>query len=155
MDTGRINYILREYKQYVGAFPSNRLPTVQVRPYCLIVNTDPEGEKGEHWNAIYIDEKNHGEFFDPYGYSPLVYDIHKYMVTTCASWTYNTIQFQSLKPTSVSCGHICVLYLLIKIQKGTLHQFYKIYTKFRINDKNVMNIIQNMEYIYKLYKLFY
>lgn len=146
---------MKEYRQYVGTFPSNRLPAVNKRPYCLIVNTDPEHKSGEHWNAIYINEQNHGEFFDPYGFKPLVPEIYKYLHSTCSSWTYNNIQFQSLKPTSVSCGHICVLYLLIKIQNGSLYHFYRLYKKFKINDKTVMNIIHNIEYIYKLYKLFY
>ena len=55
-----LNYLAREdpefKKVYCGVFPANKLPPVtiwRVFSDACIVNTDPAGEPGEHWLAIW------------------------------------------------------------------------------------------------------
>lgn len=56
-------------KYFRGVFPADKLPPVQKgRPYtdAYIVNTDPAGETGEHWLAIWT-RRGECEVFVGYG----------------------------------------------------------------------------------------
>ena len=67
-----LNHLAREdheLKHYFrGVFPADKLPTVpkwRVGSDAYIVNTDPAGETGEHWLAIWK-HKRICEVFDSY-----------------------------------------------------------------------------------------
>ena len=52
-----------------GVFQRGRIKTL-ITPSAYVINTDPHNKKGEHWTAVYIDKKEEGHYFDPYGFPP-------------------------------------------------------------------------------------
>ena len=59
---------LKKKKTFRGVFPADKLPTVpywRVFSDAYIVNTDPTGEPGEHWLAIWTRNRV-CEVFDSY-----------------------------------------------------------------------------------------
>ena len=68
-----LNHLARQdpdlNKVFRGVFPADKLPTVprtRVLSDAYIVNTDPEGQPGEHWLAIWTRNRV-CEVFDSYG----------------------------------------------------------------------------------------
>ncbi len=54
-----------------GVYSINNInKTPNTYPLYIICNTAPHWTKGEHWIAIYIRNKQHGEFFYSYGRKP-------------------------------------------------------------------------------------
>ena len=75
MNTVQLIYALQHdkitCKQFVGVFPSDRLPKkMEHYPCGFIANTDPSAKPGTHWVAFYFPSKSEAEFFDSYGYPP-------------------------------------------------------------------------------------
>ena len=95
--------------QFLGVYSCDTLPDGDVRG-LLVCNTDPHDQPGEHWVAMYFDEKR-GEYFDSFGRPPpkLFKD---YMNRHCKRWTFNERQLQSV--CSRFCGHYCVYYCLLR-----------------------------------------
>jgi hypothetical protein len=56
-------------RYFLGVFPRDKVPRITKYPSSLIVNTDKQGERGEHWLAIYVDKYKNCEFFDSFGLS--------------------------------------------------------------------------------------
>lgn len=55
----------------------NRLPKYIKYPSAYVINTHNHNQPGEHWLAIYFDNKRNCEFFDSYGLSPNFYNFEK------------------------------------------------------------------------------
>lgn len=54
---------------FLGVFAANRIPkTPKWKPYCYIVNNQPDTKRGQHWLAVYVN--HHVEFFDPLNLRP-------------------------------------------------------------------------------------
>ena len=61
--------------RWLGVFSRDELPDVtrKIRPWCLILNTDPKSQSGTHWLALYAPLSGGIELFDSFGYSPSMY----------------------------------------------------------------------------------
>ncbi|KAL3076222.1 hypothetical protein niasHT_038359 [Heterodera trifolii] len=60
--------------KFIGVFPSDRIPKrVSKFPHCMVVNTDKEGTRGEHWVACYALSHRRVEYFDSLGEHPNPY----------------------------------------------------------------------------------
>jgi hypothetical protein len=82
------------------------------QPMALIVNTDPDVEGvGEHWVAIYADEKT-VEYFDSYGQPPIRVGFYRLLNHLGKKWERNTRCVQQL--FSSTCGHYCLYYLVLR-----------------------------------------
>ena len=57
-------------KIFLGVFARDELPLKVKYPSCLIFNTAPRVNKGEHWLALHYNEKGFCNFFDSYGKDP-------------------------------------------------------------------------------------
>jgi hypothetical protein len=91
-----------------GVYSSDTLPN---NVHGLIVcNTDPHDRPGEHWVAMYVDEKC-GEFFDSFGRPPTRV-FKDFMNSNCKRWIFNDRQLQSI--CSRFCGHYCVYYCILR-----------------------------------------
>ncbi|KAL3105582.1 hypothetical protein niasHT_021205 [Heterodera trifolii] len=60
--------------KFIGVYPSNKIPLVLERqkrlrryPHCMVLNTDKEGTRGEHWVACYVPSATQIEYFDSLG----------------------------------------------------------------------------------------
>ena len=64
-----INYIRPRCKNFVGVFSSDDLPSDLLElPCCLIANLSKRNQKGSHFVAMHIDEKNQLYYFDSFGF---------------------------------------------------------------------------------------
>ena len=70
MDTVQILKILKKVMgpNFIGGFPSDKLPEPKQKPFGMVVNLDPSTKPGSHWVAIYVSEFNVSEYFDSYGF---------------------------------------------------------------------------------------
>lgn len=104
--------------KFCGVYASDTLPTtIEHFPCGLIVNTDPQTEKGAHWLAMYFPSKERGEFFDSYGNPPDFYreNFETFLDKQSRSWKYNHRSLQSLN--SSTCGQFC-LYFIMNRNRG-------------------------------------
>jgi hypothetical protein len=109
MDTVQILCTLRDVGSFLDVFPSDRLPQSITRTCTLIVNADPNTERGSHWLAIrFLPKSASAYYFDSYGLAPLVPSILAFIRRNCATWDYNRRQLQGL--TSDVCGKYCCLF---------------------------------------------
>ena len=116
LDTIQLYKILKQDKCtrhiFLGVFPRDQLPRKPRYPSCFIINTDRSTSPGQHWLAFYYDMNGKCEFFDSFGLHPSAYRLKTYIDQTSRGWTYNSIQYQSIK--TKTCGYFSFLYLLFK-----------------------------------------
>jgi len=109
MNTIQIERILKGVDNFQGVFSVDTLPS---HPRLLVCNTEPSSKPGEHWIAIYVDERTgRGEYFDSFGRPPRG-DFEDYMNRHCTAWIYNRKQLQSV--VSSFCGYYCCFYCMCK-----------------------------------------
>ena len=138
---------LRRY--FHGTHPANKLPHNPVKRVSTgyIVNTDPAGEPGEHWLAIWTKE-NVCEVFDSYGLPLSTYsnpDLQRWF----AQWKYvvqNQDTLQAL--ASQTCGHYALMYLKNRARGYTMQEFL---SQWR-GDNLVLNDYRVTQEIRKLIK---
>ena len=99
---------------FEGVYPADRLPRQVSWPCCMIINTDPADEQGEHWVAVYIDGAGVGVYFDSFGRAP-PRTFGSFLHRNTVELTYNSKVLQSVY--SYTCGYYC-LYFLIKAVSG-------------------------------------
>ena len=128
-------YLKRVFR---GVYPEDRLPPKpsHTTRNAYIVNTDPLGEPGEHWLALWC-ENNECEFFDSYGLPIAFYDIRE-VKTWLEQWKTVWRSDKSLQAfNSNACGHYALLYLKAKSRGQSLEEFLSKYTEgdFVDNDR--------------------
>lgn len=115
MNTHEINQILRKLKPFVGTFACDSCPSVKKRPAGLVINTDPTNEKGEHWVALWLLENGTGEYFDSFGFPPLVPEIQTYINMECPQgFKYNNKTLQH--PMTNTCGPFSIAFIIAKTE---------------------------------------
>jgi nitrogenase subunit NifH len=59
MDSTQIEEILNDIlgDVFCGVFASDMIPQMSKYPAAIVCNTDPHDKPGQHWIAMYIDEK--------------------------------------------------------------------------------------------------
>ena len=124
---------------FVGVFPENRLPDKPSKTgarAAYIVNTDPEGEPGTHWLAMWK-EGGTCEVFDSYGLPLDVYgvdNILEWLNEHCPDAVRSNKTLQAMN--SRACGHYAILYLKAKVQGKSMETFLNEFsaTDFVLND---------------------
>jgi hypothetical protein len=129
-------------KIYAGVFAFDELPDQLNYPACLIVNTKPRTQFGEHWLGIFYDKDKNGEFFDSYGMHPSYYRLKSYMDKTATKWTHNKRRIQGF---SSYCGYYSLLYLLFRARLKSQLFFSYFTTNFFLNDKKVKILINKFK----------
>lgn len=144
LNTRQLVEIIRkdcELKSFLGVYARDQLPLVFSYPACLIVNTDNADQSGEHWLAIYYNEKKEADFFDSYGSHPISFGLDTYMNRTSSSWNWNSHQLQSME--SRICGYYCVLFLMYRARGLSLAHFIKRFKdNSNINDLVLLNLLK-------------
>lgn len=131
---GDIGFILRNDPHvspiFAGfAFPDNA-PEIKTFPAIAIINTDLSTGPGEHWCAAFVDSSKHCEYFDPLGVPPndasLKFNLTPLLQSFCDTLTFIPIPVQT--PGTVSCGHHCIYFCLLRARgfslKTILNHFY-------------------------------
>ena len=130
---------LKNLDSFIDVVPCDRIPQLNKFPASLIINTDKHDEKGEHWVAIYISNRNIGYYFDSYGLPPLNREIEVFLNQYTNGWKYNSQTIQGLNSTK--CGQFSVLFILLKTIGFTFQQITNLFTNdFYKNDIIVQKI---------------
>lgn len=144
MNTQEINKILKNVMNhcFVGTFLCDQLPRIDERPAAVIINTDTSTKLGEHWVAAFIFRDGSGEYFDPYGFSPLQKEILDFMnLNTPLGWGINTNTIQSLDSTN--CGRFCIIYVALRCKGKSSCQIIHMFSEnLNKNDKIVNNFFK-------------
>jgi hypothetical protein len=132
LKTSEIYNKLKKFKNFLGCFASDQLPTPNVPTYGFVVNLDPHDKPGSHWVAIYV-SNGIGEYFDPFGLPPLSVEIIEFLEKYTKQATYVTTPIQSM--TSRKCGGFCILYLYFKFHgKSTANFIWEFSNTLSEND---------------------
>lgn len=132
---------------FQGVFPADQLPRhpSHTTRAAYIVNTDPAGEPGQHWLALWT-EKNECEVFDSYGLPLHVYmnpDLHAWW----AQWKYLTRSDQTIQALdSQTCGHYVLMFLKAKARGCTFQEFLSRWNGYNlvINDRRVAQDLKRL-----------
>lgn len=141
MNTIELNQFLYKFpinKIFKGVFASDCLPLNVKLPFACIINLSTSKQIGSHWVSLYIDENHHCEYMDSYGLKPKIKYIIYFIKMHSKTLSINNIQLQHV--ASNTCGKYAAIFLLYKINGGTLHNFTKLFSKNTfINDLSINN----------------
>lgn len=141
MNTLEIKKILKKIKCSTDVFCLDALPTqIHRKPFGIILNTDRCHEPGEHWVAIWLSQDETGEYFDSFGFPPLLPEISTFLDNICANgWIYNCVQIQSYSAST--CGLYSISYLQNKCNGKSLNEFISVYSQSpEDNDLKISNM---------------
>lgn len=130
MNTLEIEETLRHIPEFLGAFPSNELPSIKTYPSALVINIDPSWKAGSHWVACYLASKNHGQFYDPLGEKPIP-SIKKFLQRNCNKIQHLAFPVQSRLVTSIACGDHCVVFICLRHADVPLDSIIRIFSRDR------------------------
>lgn len=145
MNTVELNNLVHQdpimKRQFLGVYASDKLPvTVNLKPSFMIINTDPSYKPGEHWVAIHFNVHNEAEYFDSYGFEPLVSDIANFISLQSSNYHINKQQLQSYY--SEVCGMYCILYSYYKCRHMQLKDVQNLFSSdLVLNDSIVCEFI--------------
>lgn len=151
METGELEWLMRDEPQFIGVFAADTLPKPErlamlaTAPYCAIVNTDPMRRPGEHWLALFFTSPFSFEFFDSYALPLQLYiSISRVLLSGGAAECTHSMPFAIQHPNSDFCGHYCVYFLKQRLSsQQSFKQFHNSFstTNLRANDKLVSRIL--------------
>ena len=145
-----LNYLAkddRELKPYFrGVFPADQLPPVsKKRVNAYIVNTDPAGEPGEHWLAIWT-QGHTCEVFDSFGLP-----LSSYSNPTLQAWFHQWPEILSNEQPlqamdSFTCGHYALFFLKAKARHASFQDFLAEWHGHNLvlNDRRVAEQLQRL-----------
>ena len=119
---------------FKGVFPRDHLPNKIQYSTAFIINTHPSYKRGEHWLAVYYDDKGKCTFFDSFGLHPSFYRLEGFLNKTSNEWEYNKQQLQSV--SSMACGYYCIYFILLVCRSFKLKDIIDLFSKkdFDLND---------------------
>jgi hypothetical protein len=138
MNSLEIFSYLKQYKNFYGVYPRDKLP--KIKNGTIVVNTDKSTEPGEHWVAITLCDQRPSEYFDSFGLPPLHREIIVFLNKKRTGWIYNKAILQSMNSTT--CGNYCVLYASLRCRGCKFNEILTLFTtNTQLNDKVVAEIV--------------
>lgn len=122
LTTSEIEARLRGVRYFKGVFACDRLPIRIQAPATLVINTDPAADPGEHWVSVHVRRDYRVDYFDPFGFPPLIPEIQAFAYRN--GWSgqrYNTVTLQDAS-TSL-CGDYCIAFVQAVAQGEELPDF--------------------------------
>lgn len=148
MNTQELAYYLLKYKNNKvlnGVFASDKLPSNIKLPFGCIVNLAESNLPGSHWCSIFIDEFGTLEWMDSYGFKPNSHRILHFIKMHSKNVIYNKVQLQHI--SSNTCGKYALVFLIHKLNGGTLSGFTKLFSKNTyINDILINNYFKYISF---------
>ena len=125
--------------RWLGVFARDELPDLnrEIRPWCLILNTDPKDQPGTHWLALYAPSARSIELFDSFGFSPSIYSLD------FLNPLHSSYSLQS--PSTSVCGHYCIVYIYLRSQNYSLYDIVDMLTDISNRDEWLKQYIYNMQ----------
>jgi len=145
-----------KFKNFLGVFPSDKLPNKMPENSFLIANYSKSNQNGTHWIAISGLNSNKVEYFDSYGFDPddenlilstqskFIEYIKKHMKKN-GKYYINPLELQSLEADT--CGEYAVKFLLdgMPQEKDKINKKWDKYinsVSSKENDKNIKQEIK-------------
>ena len=146
MNTTEIERFLANDKRtayhFRGVYACDKLPLDAPTSSLYICNTDHSYSPGEHWIAIYIDDKRRAEFFDSFGMHPTVWHFESFLNRNSKSWTCNITRVQNL--FSNACGYHCIFYGVHRCSGFDMNAIINMFTiDTAYNDAVVKQFVHN------------
>ena len=125
--------------RWLGVFARDELPELfrEIRPWCLILNTDPKNQPGTHWLALYAPIAGGIELFDSFGLSPRIYSLD-FLDSLHLSFSLQS-------PSSSVCGHYCIVYIYLRSRNNSLSDIVNLLVTISSRDLWVKQYIQNLQ----------
>lgn len=128
MSTSDINAELKNTRFFLGTFPCDKWPLVTSLPATVVFNTDPASECGEHWVSVHVRADHVVEYFDSFGFPPLIQETQQFIAKNAKrGLLYNTQTLQS--PYDVTCGQFAISFIRHVAAGGKLQSFLASYKK--------------------------
>lgn len=105
-----INEFLIGETNFIGCFPSDKIPKITKYPCSLIINSEKSTHPGSHWLSVFLDEE-FSLYFDSFGLPVLENDIFYFLKENSCSKNviFNKLCIQDIE--SVSCGLFCISFI--------------------------------------------
>lgn len=136
------NEIIR--KAFYGLYPIDELPkSIPHLPIFLVVNTHTHNLQGQHWKAIYIDEKRRGEIFDSLA-QPTSNLLNRWMNRFTRKWTTNRKVYQHANSTT--CGAYTLYFILKRLNYPSLDSFTQTFSHSRnVNERCIRRFYESLK----------
>lgn len=124
METDQINRNLSHIPFFLGTFGWDELETKYAvkRPFAIVINTDRISQRGEHWTAVFGPEDGEPEYFDSFGFPPLIQKVQEFMDVNCKKkWIFSNNSIQH--PDTTSCGRYCIEFILHRSKGSSFKNF--------------------------------
>ena len=97
-----VSRLVDEVRWY-GVFARDELPDFasEIRPWCLILNTDPKDQPENHWLVLYAHLSGDIELFDSFNFSSSMYSLN------FLDPLHSSCSLQS--PSTSVCGHYFIV----------------------------------------------
>ena len=125
--------------RWLGLFARDELPdlTREIRPWCLILNTDSKDQPGTYWLALYAPLARSIELFDSFSFSPSMYSLD------FINPLHSSYSLQS--PSTSVCGHYCIVYIYLRTHNYLLYDIVDMLTDISNRDEWLKQYIYNMQ----------
>ena len=112
---------------FSGVYAADQLPLKVPRPSLCVANTDIASRRGVHSVGFYLPKHGPCEYFDSYGFKPLVKYHFDFIKRNGARWIHNSQDLQALGTTV--CGQYCIVYLMYRARGYTMTEFLSNFSK--------------------------
>ena len=125
--------------RWLRVFALDELPKLSrvIRPWCLILNTDPKNQPGTHWLAVYAPIAGGIKLFDSFGMSLRIYSLD------ILDPLHSSFFLQS--PSSAVCDRYCIVYIYLRSHNNSLSDIVNLLIKISSRDLWVKQNIQNLQ----------
>ena len=128
---------------WLGVFAHDELPDLnrEIRPWCLILNTDPKDQHGTHLLELYAPSARSIELYDSFCFSPSMNSLD---FLDCLHSSY------SLKSPSTSvCGQYCIVYTYLRSHNYTLYDIVDLLTDISNRDEWLNSIFTICKFVFE------
>ena len=137
-ETDEIWSFLQKKKSFMGCFPSDKIPPICSFPATMIINTADSSSAGEHWVALYMEEKL-CLYFDSFGLPVLESDIRNFLSRYYSNYVYNKIAIQDV--TSKACGLFSIAFVKSVYSVKSYFNFIQQFDANKNNDYTLLQFI--------------
>ena len=147
--TKEINATVK-HKLFAGAFACNRIPLFLEPPFAIIINTDRDDKPGSHWIAINVSLNGHVEYFDSFGFPPLIPEIYNFLSRFDFCFCYNSVVVQHVN--SIACGHFSIGFVLARLSGISFEDYLFNFETDNLKNNDKLILKWNAQFLNVSYK---
>ena len=143
LHAGKINCLVSKLVDgYLGVFAREKLPDVtsEIRPWVLILNTDPKNQFRTYWLALYASLAGGIELFDSFEFYSRIYSLD------VLDPFHLCFSLQS--PSSSVCGHYCIVYIYLCSYNHSFSDIVYLLTKISSRKLSVNSIFTICKFVF-------